>query len=60
MLFCYHSKNKSAWEIKRGGDYEFVKTLISKNNLKIGKIRKVLTRSISLDIICGEGSCNDL
>ena len=57
--FCYHSKHKSAWETIRGGDHVFVKNLIKDNNLKIGKIKQILTRSISLNLIYGEGLARD-
>lgn len=57
--FCYHSKHKSKWETIKGGDHIFVKNLIDNNKLNIGKIKNILTRSISLNIIYGEGLAND-
>jgi len=57
--FCYHSKHKSKWGTVRGGDHIFVRDLINNNNLKIGKIKQILTRAISLNIVYGEGLAND-
>ena len=58
--FCYHSSHKSKWELKSDGDYHFVKNLIDKNNLKFGKISKILTGNINKNIIYGEGKCEDI
>ena len=57
--FCYHSSYKSEWVPVRGGDHLFVKKLIEVNKLNVGKIKTILTRSISLEIINGEGLSND-
>jgi hypothetical protein len=57
--FCYHSKHKSKWDTVRGGDHIFIKKLIDDNKLNIGKIKNILTRAISLNIIYGEGLAND-
>ena len=58
--FCYHSSHSSKWELKSDGDYYFVKNLIDKNNLKFGKISKILTGNINKNIIYGEGKCEDI
>lgn len=57
--FCYNNKFKSKWTPTEDGDHVFAKTLIESNNLKIGKIKTILTRSISMDVINGEGLAID-
>ena len=58
--FCYHSSKKSKWEMTADGDFKFAKNLIENNNLKFGKIDRVLTANINKNIIYGEGKCEDI
>lgn len=58
--FCYHSKYKSNWKTTSNGDFQFVEKLLNSNNLKISKLNKILTRAINLNVICGEGKCQDI
>ena len=57
--FCYNNKHKGKWVAVRGGDHLFVKDLLDNNEIEVGKIKTILTRSISFNIINGEGLSND-
>ena len=57
--FCYHNSHKSLWTPTEDGDHIFAKNLIENNDLTIGKIKSILTRSISMEVIQGQGLGND-
>lgn len=58
--FCYNSKYKSFWPSEINADFTFIDNLLKKNKLKIAKLDKVLTTSINLDIIYGQGKREDI
>ena len=53
--FCYHNKYKAKWTPTEDGDHVFAKQLIEENELTIGKLKTILARSISMEIIQGQG-----
>ena len=57
--FCYNSKHKARWTPTEDGDHVFAKQLIEDNQLTIGKIKTILARSISMEVIQGQGLGND-
>ena len=57
--FCYNNKHKAKWTPTEDGDHVFAKQLIEDNNLKIGKIKTILARSISMEVIQGQGLKED-
>lgn len=57
--FCYSNKHKAKWTATEDGDHVFVKQLIEDNDLKIGKVKTILARSISMEVIQGQGLAND-
>ena len=58
--FCYNSKYKSFWPSEINADYTFIDNLLKNNDLKVGKLNKVLTSSINLNIIYGQGKREDI
>ena len=58
--FCYNSKYKSFWPSEINADYTFIDNLLKNNELKVGKLNKVLTSSINLNIIYGQGKREDI
>jgi hypothetical protein len=58
--FCYNSKYKSFWPAEINADFTFVDTLLKNNKLKVGKLNKVLTGSINLNTIYGQGKREDI
>ena len=57
--FCYNNKHKAKWTATEDGDHVFAKQLIEDNDLTIGKIKTILARSISMEVIQGQGLGND-
>ena len=48
--FCYNNKFKAKWLPTEDGDHAFAKQLIDENNLRIGKLKTILARSISMEV----------
>ena len=58
--FCYNSKYKSFWPSEINADFTFIDNLLKNNDLKVGKLNKVLTSGINLNTIYGQGKREDI